>query len=212
MNKINLRPAGLVDAEILAKLWVAIFPDKFGPIFGKKGEAVLCDWFRLSRRYLQTTTLAEIDQTTVGFIVLKTLTSLRPDDERWLWYALQLHNGILGALRGLLLMWLIDQNRQCRPGEVYIEMLGVAPPWQRRGVASRLMSHAEAVAQAQQARQLSLNVMIDNFPAVCLYEKTGFHLKSERRSRLLHWVTGHAGYYEMVKDVDLTGLTRNFSA
>jgi hypothetical protein len=60
-EETTLRPAALADARELARLWVATFPDKFGPILGDKAEPVLCDWLRLSERHLQTTTVAEIN-------------------------------------------------------------------------------------------------------------------------------------------------------
>src|SRR5512139_2491839 len=107
-DKITLRSAILADARRLAHLWVATFPDKFGPILGVKAEPVLCDWLRLSQRHLGTTTIAELDGEFAGFIVLQTPAGSRSDDGRWLWHALQLNNGIFGALRGLVLMSLID--------------------------------------------------------------------------------------------------------
>jgi ribosomal protein S18 acetylase RimI-like enzyme len=181
---------------------VATFPDKFGPILGEKAEPVLCDWLRLSRRHLKTTTIAEIGRDFAGFIALQISAMPRADDGRWLWHALQLNNGFFGALRGLVLMSLIDTRRQTRPDEVYIEMLGVDPAWRGQGVASYLMTHAETTAHQQGVKQVALAVVSDNTPAIHLYEKMGFKVNSERRSRLLKWITGHPGYYEMVKRLE----------
>ena len=200
-KEITLRLAGMADAAGLARLWLAIFPDKFGPTLGGKAEAILTDWLRLSRRHLQTTTIAEIEGSIAGFIVLETPLAPRVDDGRWLWHALQLHHGILGVLRGFLCMVLIDNNHRMTDDEVYIEMLGVDPAWRGQGVAHQLMSYAEAVATQQGAAQLTLTVVSDNTPAINLYQKMGFKIKSEQRSRLLKWITGHAGYYEMVKSL-----------
>ncbi len=200
-DKITLRPATVTDARTLARLWVSVFPEKFDPILGKNGSTILYEWFRLSQYRLQMTTMAEVEKQSVGFITLETPTSPRHDDGRLLWDALQRYNGLVGAWRSLALMWLINQDHDSRDDEVYIEMLGVARPWQGCGVASRLMDHAEAVALAQAARYVCLSVMIDNQPAVHLYEKRGFHITSEKRSRLLKWITGYSGYYEMEKVV-----------
>ena len=201
-EQINLRPAILADAGVLAQLWVATFPDKFGPILGDKAEAVLSDWLRLSKRHLQTTTVAEVEQGVVGFIVLETPLAPMADDGRWLWHALQLHNGIFGSLRGLLLMMLVDNNHQCGSDEVYIEMLGVASGWRGQGIARGLMRHAETVARAAGVNWLSLEVASDNKPAIQLYEKLGFELKKEHHSRILKWITGHPGFFEMAKPLD----------
>ncbi|GAB4442719.1 MAG: hypothetical protein Fur0044_39140 [Anaerolineae bacterium] len=200
-SEIILRPATLTDAQVLAQLWMATFPDKFGPILGHKAERVLCDWLRLSERHLQTTTLAEISGAVAGFMVLETPSAPRADDGRWLWHALQLNNGIFGALRGMLLMLLIDNRHPHHQNEIYIEMLGVDPAWRGQGVAHRLIAHAETVAQQQNASKLALAVVRDNLPAIHLYEKMGFTTQSERRSRLLKWITGHSGYYEMAKQI-----------
>lgn len=201
-RRVNIRPATLADAPRLAQLWACTFADKFGPILGGKAVPVLCDWFRLSQRHLQTTTLAEVEGVVVGFIVLETPTSPPADDGRWLWHALQLHNGIFGALRGLLLLLLVDNAYQPRPHEVYIEMLGVDPLWQRQGIAHYLMRYAEAVARREAVKCLTLNVVIDNVPALHLYKKSGFTIQAEQRSQILRWITGHSGYYEMVKWVE----------
>lgn len=200
-QEITLRPATLDDAKVLAQLWAATFPDKFGPILGDKAERVLCDWLRLSQRHLQTTTVAEIQEAVIGFIVLETPLAPRADDGRWLWHALQLNNGIFGALRGMLLMLLVDNDRQLSANEVYIEMLGVDQAWRGLGVARCLIEHAEGVVRQQGLNQLALAVVSDNTSALQLYEKMGFTIRAERRSRLLKWVTGHSGYYEMAKQL-----------
>jgi ribosomal protein S18 acetylase RimI-like enzyme len=202
-RRVKIRPATLADAPRLAQLWAATFADKFGPILGRKAEPVLCDWFRLSQRHLQTTILAHIEGEVVGFIVLETPSSPLADDGRWLWHALQLHNGIFGALRGLVLLLLVTgrNDYQPRPDEVYIEMLGVDPAWQRQGIAHYLIRYAEALALREAVKCLTLNVVIDNAPALQLYKKAGFTVQAEQRSRILRWITGHSGYYEMVKEV-----------
>ena len=96
--KVNIRPATPTDIERLAQLWVMTFPDKFGPIMGDKAERIICDWLRLSERHLQTTSLAEVGGVVAGYISLDTPSAPRADSGRWLWHALQLHNGILGVI------------------------------------------------------------------------------------------------------------------
>jgi ribosomal protein S18 acetylase RimI-like enzyme len=202
-EQIQLRPATPADTETLAQLWVATFPDKFGPILGAKAEAVLCDWLRLSRHHLKTTTVAEIEGAVGGFIALETPAAPRGDDGRWFWYALQLHHGIFGALRGLIMMTLIDNNHQPDAGEVYIEMLGVAPAWRGRGIARALLKYAETVARSDGVPWLTLEVVSDNAPALQLYQNFGFKIKKVQHNRLLKWITGHPGFLEMVKPLDL---------
>ena len=199
VDQVILRPATGADVEALAQLWNLTFPDKFGRILGETAEPVLRDWLRLSQRHIQTTTVAEISHRVAGYIVLATPSGPRPDDGRWLWHALQLHHGLLGALRGFTLMALINHDRPPGEDEVYIEMLGVDPGWQGQGLGRCLMAYAEAVARSERATHLVLNVVSDNLKAIRLYQKLGFETTLEQHSRILAWVTGHAGYYEMVK-------------
>jgi ribosomal protein S18 acetylase RimI-like enzyme len=200
-DEIILRPAVVGDAASLARLWVDTFPDKFGPILGNKAEAVLYDWLRLSSRHVQTTTVAEIDNTVAGYIVLETPSAPRVDSGRWLWRALQLHNGIFGALRGFVLMVLLDTDHQLQPNEIYIEMVGVDRAWRGRGLAAQLLQYAEATARREGVDQISLNVVSGNAPAMNLYRKSGYITQQERRNRTLKWLTGHSGYYQMVKQI-----------
>jgi ribosomal protein S18 acetylase RimI-like enzyme len=201
-EEIKLRPAAPADADILAQLWMVSFPDKFGPVLGENALPVLRDWLRLTQRHLQTTTIAETMDVVAGFIVVRTPADpIRPDEGRWLWRALQLHYGLIGALRGLVLMMLIGDNHQPETDEVYIEMLGVNPDWRGLGVARRLLAYAETMATAQNIDRLTLTVVSDNYAAIRLYEKMGFKAQVARRSRLLKWITGHPGYYDMVKQL-----------
>ena len=201
-DQFDLRAATVADSETLAQLWVSTFPDKFGPILGEQAKAVLGDWLPLSEHHLHTTTVADMGGTAVGFVALETPSTPRRDDGRWLWHALQLHHGIFGALKGLVLMALIDNNHQCRADEVYIEMLGVDPAWRGRGIARTLMSHAETVARGSGVPWLTLEVVSDNTPALQLYENFGFKIKRMQNNRLLKWITGHPGYLEMAKALD----------
>lgn len=196
-----LRPATPNDISALARLWVVTFPDKFGPTLGDKAERIICDWLRLSERHLETTTVADINGMVAGYIILETPSSPTPDNGRWLWHAIQLHNGIFGALRSFMLMVLINDNRKPDSNEVYIEMLGVAPAWRGEGVAAKLLSHAEAVAREETVAKLTLTVVSGNEAAITLYKKCGFEATQKKQNRALKWVTGHSGYYQMIKQL-----------
>lgn len=200
-EEVTLRPARATDAASLAYLWVVTFPDKFGPILGQDAERIICDWLRLSQRHLQTTTVAEVDRTVVGYIILETSSAPCQDSGRWLWRALQLHNGIFGALRSFIKMVLVDNDRPLQDGEVYIEMVGVSPDWRGRGLASRLIAFAEGIAHSERANLLTLNVVSGNAAAIGLYKKMGFVTTAEKQSRTLKLITGHDGYLEMSKQL-----------
>ena len=96
-------------------------------------------------------------------------------------------------------MSLVDNRRRVEANEVYIEMLAIAATWRGRGLARRLIQHAEQVAAIEAAKQISLNVVCDNAAAIEVYHKLGFELKRQQSSHILAMLTGHRGYYEMVK-------------
>jgi putative acetyltransferase len=60
----------------------------------------------------------------------------------------------------------------------YIDMMFTAPAFLRRGVASRLLAHAEAAARASGAAELSANVSITARP---FFERHGFTVLAEQR-------------------------------
>lgn len=59
----------------------------------------------------------------------------------------------------------------------YIDMMFVAPEYQRRGIATRLLAEAEALARAAGATELSANVSITARP---LFEANGFEAVTEQ--------------------------------
>ena len=68
--------------------------------------------------------------------------------------------------------------------EAELLTLGVAPGWQRRGIAGRLLDHLFAEARAAGCTQVFLEVRASNAAARALYARHGFVQVGER-----------AGYY-----------------
>jgi len=199
---VSLRAARPDDDELLARLWVQTFPDKFGPLLGRKAEGIITDWFRLSQRHMETTTVAEIDGVAVGYIVLHTPTTPALEDEEIFWQALRMHYSWWRAgWRILLLSWL-DSDYPMGRNEIYIEMVGVDPAWRGQGIATELLAYAESVAREQRAKAVSLSVLCNNQTAIRLYQKHGFHIMQTQRNFVLRLITGEAGYHEMVKGVE----------
>jgi tRNA threonylcarbamoyl adenosine modification protein YeaZ/ribosomal-protein-alanine acetyltransferase len=67
-------------------------------------------------------------------------------------------------------------------GEAEILTLAVAPPFRRRGLASRLIAKAAAVLGSAGACRLYIEVAGSNVPARRLYEKAGFAVTGVRRN------------------------------
>lgn len=65
--------------------------------------------------------------------------------------------------------------------EAEILSLGVAKPWQRQGVASRLVEGIIRASRNGGANRLHLEVAADNIPALTLYRAHGFAEVNRRR-------------------------------
>jgi ribosomal protein S18 acetylase RimI-like enzyme len=59
-------------------------------------------------------------------------------------------------------------------GSLYIDALGTAPAFRRRGVARALLGFAEGRARDLGLRRVSLETEVDNEAARALYERCGF--------------------------------------
>lgn len=72
-------------------------------------------------------------------------------------------------------LWLgnvIDQVTGDRHSHIF--MIYVAPKHRRQGIGSALIQHAENWARERGDRQISLQVFLDNQPALNLYQKMGY--------------------------------------
>jgi ribosomal-protein-alanine N-acetyltransferase len=63
--------------------------------------------------------------------------------------------------------------------EALIGRVGVAPAFQRQGIATRLMAEALALMQRDGLKAVLLNTQEDNLPSRTLYEGLGFRLTGE---------------------------------
>lgn len=75
-----------------------------------------------------------------------------------------------GTLIGLVAAYCNDRERRI----AYITSVSVLREWAGKGIAARLMSQCAEYAKASGMRQISLEVASDNYPAIKLYEKSGF--------------------------------------
>jgi ribosomal protein S18 acetylase RimI-like enzyme len=64
--------------------------------------------------------------------------------------------------------------RRDRDGAVVVDQLFVAPGHESRGVAHRLLAHAEGYAIAERAQALRIVVEEDNWRARSFYSRSGF--------------------------------------
>src|SRR5919206_1889272 len=67
-------------------------------------------------------------------------------------------------------------------GAWYVDALAVDPAWQRRGVATRLLAEAEAIAGRAGLRGVAVDTGLANAPARALYEAYGFRERDVRHA------------------------------
>jgi ribosomal-protein-alanine N-acetyltransferase len=64
--------------------------------------------------------------------------------------------------------------------EIHLLKIAVAPPWRRRGIATRLLDFCFGLAQRRNARKVYLEVRRSNVSALNLYSKIGFQIIGTR--------------------------------
>ncbi|HXF55386.1 MAG TPA: ribosomal protein S18-alanine N-acetyltransferase [Hyphomicrobiaceae bacterium] len=89
---------------------------------------------------------------------------------------------VAGALVGFLMA-------QAAADEVEILSIGVAPEWQRRGIARRLIEDLMTRTAERGARYLHVEVAADNDAAIALYVALGFQPNGRRNG---YYVRGNA--------------------
>lgn len=74
--------------------------------------------------------------------------------------------------------------RPPRPGELYIGHIGVHPDQRRRGIGRELLAYLLERGRSAGLSTAVLDVARENSPARALYERLGFRVTAQRRSRL----------------------------
>ena len=72
-----------------------------------------------------------------------------------------------------------------RPGMAWISNIEVAPEFRSRGYARSILGAIEDESRKLGVTRIGLNVFADNHPAIHLYERLGYRLLSQQRSRRL---------------------------
>ncbi|NPA07279.1 MAG: ribosomal protein S18-alanine N-acetyltransferase [Chloroflexi bacterium] len=79
-----------------------------------------------------------------------------------------------GQVVGFLILWLVADQAE-------IATVAIAAEHRRRGLARHLVARAVREACAQGARQIDLEVRVDNHAAIALYRALGFREAGRRR-------------------------------
>jgi ribosomal protein S18 acetylase RimI-like enzyme len=87
------------------------------------------------------------------------------------------------------------------PGSWYVNIIGVFPEYRGHGLGTRLLAHAEDLAGAAGARQMSLIVESENEGAWRLYERNGYAEKARRPYVRFPGSTHDGDWVLMVKEI-----------
>lgn len=80
-----------------------------------------------------------------------------------------------------------------------IETLDVDPRFHGQGIGLRLLKAGEKEVIASGMKSIRLEVSTNNLPALCLYEKAGYHTKAFLPYYYLNQHNGTRHAYRMVK-------------
>ncbi len=199
--ELEMAPALPEDSVDVARLWGTSFDDKFGFVLGDRMEDFLTTWLAESPGVYHDTTLARVDGRVVGYIQADGNEPPEMALVKPLWRCLRKEFGVPGAVKRLFQFWYATLENHNPPHVLHIFMVGVEPDWRGRGVAWRLLEHAEEHARACGRTHLRLGVVYGNDGAKRLYERFGFETGPLVTMRLGNWALGHSQYYEMVKEI-----------
>jgi ribosomal protein S18 acetylase RimI-like enzyme len=192
-----VRRAMAADAPAIARVVARAFKDKFHPAFGTEEKAIraLTPYIgaEMTRRGNHVF-VAVIGEEIVGSVSVCTQRSSVSGVTGMFYHAV----GLWGTVRALFVLSFLSDPAP-GPDEAYVEVLGVAPEYQGRGVGRALMIAAEEMARSLHKRRLTLYVTSNNRTAQALYLSRGLKVK-RRSSSLVGRVLFHApGFWRMEK-------------
>jgi ribosomal protein S18 acetylase RimI-like enzyme len=177
---LQIRDAAPSEARTVADLAIMASGNLYSYLFGEPALGVLEPIFRKPHHLysFDKSLIATVSGQPAG--MLQGFTWKQQREERiatyWLYWR-QLKWRVIGvvARRTTMPRWLSIANT----GEYYITSLAVYPEFRRRGVAVRLLDHAEERARAAGCGALSLAADPANEPAFRLYLKHGYTVQKE---------------------------------
>ncbi len=194
-----VRRATESDAPALGDVVARAFPDKFRPAFGtdERAARALGPYIASTMRRPGTEVyVAEVDGQIAGTVSLV----LRKGFILGVGGMFVRAVGLPWALRAMFVLGFLGEPSPAAD-EAYVEVLGVAPEQQRRGIGRALMATAETRARALGRRRLTLYVTANNTAAQALYTAQGLAVQS-RSTHPVAWLLFRApGFWRMEKRI-----------
>ena len=145
--------------------------------------------------------LAEIGGEIAGLVCFFTREEMAANERTMAWAIIR-HLGLLQTLARLPRFLHLDRlTEDVDDRSLYVAHLATAPPYRRRGVATRLLRFCEAAAAERGLYRLALDVDVDNAPAYSLYSRFGFRPHQRFMTRYLERRIGFRGFCRMLKDL-----------
>jgi ribosomal protein S18 acetylase RimI-like enzyme len=192
-----VRRAVQADAPGVARVVARAFKDKFHPAFGTEEKAIraLTPYVaaEMTRRgnYVFVATVGAV---VVGSVSVSTQKSFVSGVAGMFYRAV----GFWSTVRALVVLSFLSDPAPA-PDEAYVEVLGVAPEYQRQGVGRALMIAAEEMARGLHKQRLTLYVTANNRAAQTLYLSRGLRVQRQTPS-IVGWLLFHApGFWRMEK-------------
>ncbi len=187
------------DAPAVARVVARAFKDKFNPAFGTEDIAIraLTPYIaaEMTRRGNHVF-VATVGDVIVGSVSVSTQKSIVSGVAGMFYQAI----GFWNTVRAIVVLSFLSDPAPA-PDEAYVEVLGVAPEYQRRGVGRALMVAAEEMARSLHKQRLTLYVTANNRAAQTLYLSRGLHVQRQTPS-IVGLLLFHApGFWRMEKSL-----------
>jgi ribosomal protein S18 acetylase RimI-like enzyme len=201
---IRIRPAGLADSDLAARLIYMTMGIEANWLFGQgKGYStlqVLASLFlrRGNRVSLNLSYLAERAGQVSGLLLAYPGELLSRLNNMTVWHLMKLF-GLVASIHLISVQSAYGDLKETEADEFYISNLAVFPEFQGQGIGTRLMEHAEELARASGFQKCSLIVAFNHKNACHLYEHLGYTVVRSFLSEHPKVAEGSGGYYRMVK-------------
>lgn len=194
---VVIRPFREDDLERAAYIFTRAFGDKMRTLSGLPEE----DWADLliESRALPLSAfkghmVAEVDGEVVGLMALDWKGKGKPSKaqvkggRRFSWRQ---------RWRVRVAQWVVTVR--AKPGDLYVQYIGVSPEAQGTGVGTALLAEGEALARERGLMRFTLYVATNNDGAKRLYQRLGFEERGRVRSRVSRRLFGVDEWLYMVK-------------
>lgn len=179
-GEVTIRSFKKEDSKEISRLLIEAFPKQFKIIRLKKPELInfLIDTHLVPTENSKGYMVAEMNEKLVGIIILN-WKHLEKKQEKLNFEIIKkygLFNAITAVLARIFLKPKLEKD------ECHIESITVDENYRKNGIGMKLLLGAIKTAKNEKLKKITLNVEVDNFPAIALYKKIGFKIINTEKS------------------------------